>query len=287
MTKEHRELTTALNAIADVHCQICGRPIQGKTGVLAHHGYTRPQYGSGWQTESCFGARALPYEVSADLLPTAIERVKNWKAAVEKRVTHLQGTPEITNPRHVAWLEAKIKGRTHRKDGTEYTEPARTLTFSGKMDWSEPITAEKRAANERIHEYTQALQTYRLNAEMELQSATEELVRLETRLAAWVPITIKQQQQIADAAYIKKTGPPEPGSRSAIIAANKIKREAKEAAFIASMDLPCRHGSNPDTCKVHGHGAIFWDSPKMPNPMTMCREKREYLIKTTGNKTLW
>lgn len=41
-------------------CQICARRIFAETGVIAHHGYERP--GDGYQTESCRGARRLPYE---------------------------------------------------------------------------------------------------------------------------------------------------------------------------------------------------------------------------------
>jgi hypothetical protein len=65
-----RKLTaeeTAYNAAARakrtklaMHCQCCGRAILANTGVIAHHGYTRPD--AGWQTASCMGARARPYE---------------------------------------------------------------------------------------------------------------------------------------------------------------------------------------------------------------------------------
>lgn len=60
-------------------CQICGRPIHAAAGKIAHHGYLRP--GDGQQTESCFGARYVPFEVSRDrlgeyleLLPRLIEQ---------------------------------------------------------------------------------------------------------------------------------------------------------------------------------------------------------------------
>lgn len=56
-------------------CQICARNIKANTGLIAHHGYQRPQY-QGWQTASCDGARQLPYEVSRDYIPVVIERYK-------------------------------------------------------------------------------------------------------------------------------------------------------------------------------------------------------------------
>jgi hypothetical protein len=54
-------------------CQICGRGIKMVRGHIAHHGYQRP--GEGWQTASCYGARALPFEVSCDLLRGYVERL--------------------------------------------------------------------------------------------------------------------------------------------------------------------------------------------------------------------
>ena len=52
-------------------CQICDRAIKANTGVIAHHGYQRP--GEGWQTASCPGARALPYEVDRTILGKEVD----------------------------------------------------------------------------------------------------------------------------------------------------------------------------------------------------------------------
>lgn len=62
-------------------CQVCGRPIFAETGVIAHHGYTRP--GDGWQTPSCWGARELPFEVSRDALGRYIAYVAGYLARRE------------------------------------------------------------------------------------------------------------------------------------------------------------------------------------------------------------
>lgn len=51
---------------AQMTCQCCGRPILANTGAIALHGYQRP--GDGWQTPSCYGAGAAPFEVSRDRL---------------------------------------------------------------------------------------------------------------------------------------------------------------------------------------------------------------------------
>jgi len=57
-------------------CQICGRAIKAKNGIIAHHGYTRP--GDGWQTTSCIGARELPYEKSRDVIPRSLTEMTNY-----------------------------------------------------------------------------------------------------------------------------------------------------------------------------------------------------------------
>lgn len=55
-------------------CQVCGREIKAKKGIIAHHGYKRPE--QGWQTDSCIGARQLPYEKSRDIIPKAIQTIQ-------------------------------------------------------------------------------------------------------------------------------------------------------------------------------------------------------------------
>lgn len=65
-------------------CQICGRAIGAKVGVIAHHGYTRP--GEGWQTGSCPGVRFVPYSTSRDrlteVLAWAVKGVADWQGAI-------------------------------------------------------------------------------------------------------------------------------------------------------------------------------------------------------------
>lgn len=65
----------AARAAAAMTCQCCGSDILANTGVIAHHGYQRP--GDGWQTQSCFGARRLPFEVDRAALGELIEALKN------------------------------------------------------------------------------------------------------------------------------------------------------------------------------------------------------------------
>jgi len=72
-------------------CQICGRIIKSKRGLIAHHGYKRPDIG--WQTASCMGARGLPYEVSCNLIPPAIERVSKQIENIENKIKDYMTNP--------------------------------------------------------------------------------------------------------------------------------------------------------------------------------------------------
>ena len=78
-------------------CQICGREIKDKLGVIAHHGYTRPE--QGWQTNSCMGARNLSYEKSRDVIPQAIKSVQLFieskKHLIEQVKTGKVAVPSI------------------------------------------------------------------------------------------------------------------------------------------------------------------------------------------------
>lgn len=65
-------------------CQICGREIKAGRGLIALHGYQRP--GHGWQTQSCYGARHLPFEVSRDRLGQFIDLVRKELTTAQERV---------------------------------------------------------------------------------------------------------------------------------------------------------------------------------------------------------
>lgn len=73
-------------------CQCCGRKILANKGVIAHHGYERPY--EGWQTESCMGARELPFEASRSTLGVLINSLKAYKVRLE------QGYQDIVDEKH-------------------------------------------------------------------------------------------------------------------------------------------------------------------------------------------
>lgn len=75
-------------------CQICGRQIKSKNGVIAHHGYTRP--GDGYQTRSCMGARYLPYEESRDRIAQAINILSEEIVRITSQLVGLRANPPAT-----------------------------------------------------------------------------------------------------------------------------------------------------------------------------------------------
>lgn len=80
-----------------MECQICERKIKAKSGLIAHHGYTRPTE-NGWtyQTQSCAGARELPYEKSCELIPPYINAMTDHKAMLEAKLIEYLETPPAT-----------------------------------------------------------------------------------------------------------------------------------------------------------------------------------------------
>lgn len=76
-------------------CQICGRVIMAKTGLIAHHGYQRPHQ-QGWQSASCLGAKFPPYEVSRDRINEVIGMMSNQLVNVQESLGKHIGSPPET-----------------------------------------------------------------------------------------------------------------------------------------------------------------------------------------------
>jgi hypothetical protein len=69
-------------------CQCCARRILAETGEIAHHGYQRP--GTGWQTASCFGAKALPFEVDRARLGDMLVSLKAQRDTLIKALAEIE-----------------------------------------------------------------------------------------------------------------------------------------------------------------------------------------------------
>lgn len=147
-------------------CQICGRKIGNQTGVIAHHGYQRPNRGSGWQTQSCFGARRQPYEIACDAIPPYIKMLENFVVSQNEAKTNL-----LTN------------------------SPAQ---FSIQQPFGKPplilSRPEKFNANENIKRGAYSYRTYEgehasrySEHTRQADGATAEIKIMQTRLAEWKP----------------------------------------------------------------------------------------------------
>jgi hypothetical protein len=85
-----------IDASQTMHCQCCGRAIHAARGTIAHHGYTRPGWGS--QTASCFGAKRLPWEVDRGAVADLIEHLKRvLERSIEQRGEVQAETAPVTH----------------------------------------------------------------------------------------------------------------------------------------------------------------------------------------------
>lgn len=152
-------------------CQICGRDIKANTGVIAHHGYQRPDRGSGWQTASCFGARHKPYEVACDAIPLAIGRAKAWLTHAQESLAKLIGDPPPTITYYV-----RKKG-VYWGDATEPVVAIKPEDFNSK-GWLFGRD-----------NYTLEFVKHKNELEYGIRNTLDNIAYLEKRLADWKPAT--------------------------------------------------------------------------------------------------
>lgn len=144
-------------------CQICERKIKANTGVIAHHGYTRPGWGS--QTRSCEGARELPYEVSRDIIPVAI---KNYTAYLnlnkDNLATLMAGKPELTQSFKSSFHEPEV-----------YTRPEGFNAVTALEGYS-------------YDKYVSEFQKQVRQTQRNIEEIGRELTRLQNRYDNWVKL---------------------------------------------------------------------------------------------------
>ena len=151
------------------HCQICGRAIKAKLGLIAHHGYKRPF--EGWQTASCDGARYEPYEESCDRLREVIVDMKTFIASQEKALAEFLETPPLTITvfeRVSVWIDP---------EKVTYEKPEE---FDKNYYYSIPRT------------YGDAYTTQKYKFERTIKAAKLDLERMEKRLRAWKPVMVEK-----------------------------------------------------------------------------------------------
>lgn len=148
-------------------CQICARPIKAKNGIIAHHGYKRPNRGSGWQTASCAGARFLPYEVSCDRLPPTIVTIKNFIMLKDSQLREF-----IDNPPESLKINL----------GGYYTTSTREVTRPDEFDYKSVAFS---FASMRPNTYENEFRDRMYNIEQDIKFAKIDLKFMEERLENW------------------------------------------------------------------------------------------------------
>ncbi len=144
-------------------CQICGRPTKAKNGLIAHHGYKRP--GDGWQTASCMGARFLPYEVSCDRLPPAIESIKRYIETTEAKLNDF-----INNPPKVLTIQI----------GGYYNKTTKEVSLPPTFDPRNPPCCVG------LYSYEGEFSNIRRKYQQNIKFSKTDLQYMEKRLADWV-----------------------------------------------------------------------------------------------------
>lgn len=148
------------------HCQICGRAIKSKAGLIAHHGYRRP--GDGWQTASCYGARHVPYEVGHDALDRLIASMPGMIAAEQASELKFRTEPP-----------AVLKYSKRGKFGIQ--EPAEVQRPDG-------FDAAKRPASfGSVNSYGYVYFTRLHGMQRRIEAMLNDLEDIEKRRAAWTP----------------------------------------------------------------------------------------------------
>jgi len=160
-------------------CQICGRPILAERGNIAHHGYQRP--GTGWQTQSCFGAMHLPFEVSRDRLG---EYIVILKRQLEDTKAQRVGVADESIALVVHYGTGKYNGRYELKGSFM----ANRATYDESRAKHLPLAAWKRDIPEKFDE-VKARELHRLGRYIKDQECY--LVGQEVRFNDWKPVQEK------------------------------------------------------------------------------------------------
>ena len=152
-------------------CQVCGREIKASTGLIAHHGYTRPY--EGWQTSSCAGARYVPYEISCERLKEVTEGVKSWITNQEIALEDFLATP----PQTITVMERRSSWGKGEEVVYEKPEDFNPNSYKSSI----PRTYENVYSNKKY------------DREQALKMSKYDLSNMERRIEEWTPVVVEVQ----------------------------------------------------------------------------------------------
>lgn len=157
-------------------CQCCGRQIEASAGVIAHHGYVRPQ---GWhcQTASCYGARFPAFQLSRDRLGHMIEHaIRPHLAACLAHVEALK-VPGVKVP------GPEFKRASNDPKRIEGVRSTYTYRLMIGPDYVPAVRWEK--------DYAGFLKLAQGHADRDVTQVEAELAHHQARFDSWKPGTIK------------------------------------------------------------------------------------------------
>lgn len=195
-----------------VHCQVCGRAIRAASGLIAHHGYTRP--GDGWQTRSCHGARHVPYEEGHDALDSWIRDLT--RSIPEKRAAleALQASPP-----------AEFDVRDRDAYGRHRTPTPRMVRRPADFD-SRREDYQSYMPRAYSHHFWRAVRAQRRT----IRSMEEALQYAAGRRGAWTAPAEPAAEPAAPSATSGRRSPAAPEERRARRAACRARRRATREA---------------------------------------------------------
>lgn len=153
----------------EFHCQICARAIKAKQGLIAHHGYQRPNRGSGWQTASCLGARHPPYEVSRDRIRYVVDKVVKPYLAMQETS-------------YKDWLDNPPAKIDVYKRGVYFVKPEVAVTYARPEGFKPP---KDEVGSYSPGSYEGQHMARRWEFQRCIRAATHDIKSLEKRYAEW------------------------------------------------------------------------------------------------------
>lgn len=165
------------------HCQICERDIKAPLGFAemsktvsipgrvrrtAHHGYQRP-WQSGYQTESCFGAKWRPVEDANDAMQPYLDMVQRVLNGLNSRLYTWKHEPPVTLTVKRGWGVQAHELTLNRPEGFD---PAKNEeSYEASRPWT----------------YENEYRSFKHQLEAQKREAEREIKRVSKRLADWKP----------------------------------------------------------------------------------------------------
>jgi hypothetical protein len=184
-------------------CQVCGHVQKLPGDRLSLHGYTKRW---GFFSGTCNGSRALPFEISCDLVRTSIEQQRTAAAHLRKLAEDLR-TKQVGEDERVAWVQVSVyigrRAWIQSWEEIEIAEDARTYdgityrsyTYQRDTEYRKGYTHTLFDIGKGVKSYADAIRRQNKARAAAFESDAKQidtyLVWQEERLAGWKPRELK------------------------------------------------------------------------------------------------